>query len=274
MILSYHNKPEIKEQLIARMDKHIELDQLLKGATGQDGKGCTVWCALNNGDLKEGYNHKAFETILGLPEWLARLQDVIFEGLNVDDAKWFSSQWPKSIPVGKNLDPVKWKFCAFVMKENIERVLLLDISDELKKQVVDAINGVLSLHNNAIETGVWDGSAARSAWSAARSAESAAWSAESAAWSAARSAWSAARSAESAAWSAESAAWSAESAARSAARSAWSAARSAWSAARSAESAAWSAESAARSAESAARSAESAAFKHYADELLRLLEAA
>jgi hypothetical protein len=210
MTLSYHNNPEVKESLVARMQKHIELDELVQGATGENGKGCTVWCALNNGDLKEGYNHEAFETRLGLPEWLAILQDSIFEGLKPEDAKQFSSDWPKAIPVGKDLTPVKWKFCAFILQRNIERVLTLDIPEDLKKQVVDAISGVLELNKSAAKTGVWDESAAESARSAAWSA---AWSAESAARSAA---WSAA-------WSAESAAWSAGSAARSAARSARSA---------------------------------------------------
>jgi hypothetical protein len=206
MTLSYHNNPEVKESLVARMQKHIELDELVQGATGENGKGCTVWCALNNGDLKEGYNHEAFETRLGLPEWLAILQDSIFEGLKPEDAKQFSSDWPKAIPVGKDLTPVKWKFCAFILQRNIERVLTLDIPEDLKKQVVDAISGVLELNKSAAKTGVWDESAAESARSAAWSA---AWSAESAA--------------RSAAWSAESAAWSAGSAARSAARSARSA---------------------------------------------------
>jgi hypothetical protein len=243
MELSFKSDPLIKQQLIKRMDHHIAADNLLQKATGANGKGCTVWCALNNGELHKGYDHSAFPDILGLPEWLARLQDTIFEGLGVDDAKAFSSAWPKAIPVGKNLEPVKWRFCAFVMKENIERVLLLDIDDSLKKQVVDSINGVLSLHERAATTGIWDRAAAGSAAESARSA----------AWSAARSAaWSAARSA-----------------AGSAAESAWSAAESARAAA---GSAAESARSAAGSAAgSAAESARSAAYRRYADELLRLL---
>ena len=243
-MLSFKNDATIKEALIHRMDKHIELDELVQKATGEGGKGCTVWCALNNGEIKEGYNHAAFEKILGLPEWLAKLHDTIYEGLTVKDSKWFSKEWVRAIPVGKNLDIIKWKFCAFILKENIARVLVLNIKNDLKKQVVDAINGCLSLHESAIASGKWDKSAARSAaWSAARSA---AWSA---AVSAVRSA------AESAA---ESAAWSAESAVRSAAESA-------------AESAAWSAESAARSAAwSAESAARSAAYKKYADELLML----
>jgi hypothetical protein len=247
MELSFKSDPLIKQQLIKRMDHHIAADNLLQKATGANGKGCTVWCALNNGELHKGYDHSAFPDILGLPEWLARLQDTIFEGLGVDDAKAFSSAWPKAIPVGKNLEPVKWRFCAFVMKENIERVLLLDIDDSLKKQVVDSINGVLSLHERAATTGIWDRSAAGSA---AESARSAAWSA---ARSAAESARSAARSAagSAAGSAAESAAESARAAAGSAAESARSAARSA--------------------AGSAAESARSAAYRRYADELLRLL---
>lgn len=156
MELSFKNDPAIKEALVKRMDAHIAADELAQGEIGTRGKGCTVWCALNDEDMDYGYSHEAFPEVLGLPEWLARLQDTIFELLNKVDAKAFSAAWIKAIPVGKNLEPVRWKFCAFLMKKNIEQVLLLDISEDLKKQVVDAITGVLSVHNNAIVTGVWD----------------------------------------------------------------------------------------------------------------------
>ncbi len=248
--LSFKNDVKIKNELVNRMQKHIELDELVQGATGENGKGCTVWCALNNGELKKGYNHSAFPDVLGLPEWLGRLVDAIYEGLSVEDANKFSLDWVLATPEGKNLEPVKWKFCAFILKENIERVLLLDIAEDLKKQVVDSIKGVYALHQHAINTGEWNESA-RAAESAARSA------ARSAAESAARAAESAESAARSAARAAESAARAAESAAESAARSA---ARSARSAARAAE-----------SAESAARAA---AYKRYADYLLKLLKAA
>src|SRR6266516_2957355 len=113
-------------------------------------------------------------------------------------------QFTESIPVGVSefsLERVKWQFCAYLLKENIERVLTLEIADELKKQVVSAVRRVLLVHETALQTERWDESAARSAESAARSARSAARSAAWSAESAARSAWSA----ESAAWSAESA---------------------------------------------------------------------
>ena len=292
---SYLNSPELKERFVTEVKRHQDADQIVQGTYGEetDGKwrGCAVGCAIDslnvlNGTKLRTSDHALYESELGLPEWLARLEDTIFEGLPKDIAMQWPLRFAKAVPVGVDLQPLKWRFSAYLMRSNIERVLMLNISDELKEKVLGALRQVLSLHEAALSTGQWDESAAesaaRSAWSAAESAESAA---ESAARSAARSAaesaaWSAARSAaESAAWSAaRSAAESAaESAARSAAESAAWSAWSAWSAARSAGSAARSARSAARSAaesaaESARSAAESAEYIKHADKLIELLE--
>ena len=177
MELSFKNDKSIKDALIKRMDHHIEMDELMQGATGAYGKGCTVWCALNNGDLHKGYVHSAFPDVLGLPEWLARLQDSIYEGLTSKDSKWFSKEWVRAIPVGVNLELVKWKFSVFILKENIDRVLSLTISSELKAEVVNAIRGCLAVNESAVTTGFWNDEAAESAMSAAESARSAARSA-------------------------------------------------------------------------------------------------
>jgi len=238
-MLSFHSDPAVKEKYVTRLKAHAKADELIKGKYWENGKGCAVGCTIHSSD------HAAYQTELGIPEWLAKLEDAIFEGLDNGAAKTFAVDFLIAIPVGIDLEPVKWKFCAFVLKENIERVLSLDIDEKLKQQVIGAIKNCLALHEDAIRTGQWNESAARSA--AESAAQSAARSAaESATRSAAWSAWSSARSAESAAWSA----------ARSAQSAAWSSAESAvWS---SAESAAWCA-------------AWSEAFQRYADQLLRLL---
>jgi hypothetical protein len=236
---AYLNKQSVKTKYVKRVKAHAEADQIIKGQYWEDDKGCAVGCTI------EGDDHKRYETELGIPEWLARLEDTLFEGMPNKRAMKFPLEFLQSINVGADLEPVKWKFCAYLMSENIEQVLSLDIPDNLKKQVVDAIRGVLNLHETAIKTGEWDESAAASAvWSARSAAESAE--------SAAESAWSAASAAASAVWSARSAA---ESAAKSAVWSAvWSAARSAvWSAARSAP---W-----------------SATYERQADKLLEMLKA-
>lgn len=260
-----------KKDFIKEIKWHQEQDKIVQGTYGNEVDGtsfraCAVGCSIHSINRLKGTEydtstHKLYETELGIPEWLARLEDTIFEGLPAELAKQWPLRFSRAIKVGVDLEPVKWQFTAFVLSENIERVLSLDINDDLKKQVVDAIRGVLVVTEDAIQTGVWDDSAAKSArlarlaaWSAAESAGLAAWSA---AWSAAESAGLAAESAvHSAAHSADSAVHSA----RSAARSAWSAAESA-------------AGSAGLAAGSAGLAARLAAYERYADKLIELIKA-
>ena len=182
MLKAYKNDKTLKTKFLKEIKWHEEQDKIIQGTYGEgsngDWKGCAVGCSIHSlNRMKDKKfttsDHSIYETELGIPEWLARLEDTIFEGLPVEEAKKWPLRFSKAIPVGANLEPVKWKFCAFILSENIERVLSLDIDEDLKKQVVDSIRGVLTLHSEAIKTGEWDESAARSAESAAWSAESA-----------------------------------------------------------------------------------------------------
>ena len=181
-LISYHNDKFLKSKIVKEMKLHQEQDRFIKGSYSHINggfHGCAVGCAIDsmNIQLKKNYaydNHKVFEEAIGVPEWLARLSDTIFEGLSDKENSQFAVDFLKAIPVGINLEPIKWKFCAYILKENIERVLSLKIDDKLKKQVVSAIRQCLALHENTIKTGFLDRSAA---WSAAESAAESAWSA-------------------------------------------------------------------------------------------------
>ena len=236
-MLSFHNDIKIKEKYVARTDRHLKMDNLIQG-DGWDGtKGCHVGCTLDK------YDHKSYESELGLPEWLARLCDTLHEGQTIEDAKIFFRDFLRSIPVGVDVSKVKHQFCSYLMDCNLE--ILKDSTytkvDEIRKIILQ----VKALHDDAVKTGNFD-------WSAARIAASAAWSAESSARNAVSADWSAARiaariAAMFAAWiAARNAAWIAASAARNAA-------------------------SAARIAASAARNAASAAYKKHADKLISLM---
>src|SRR5690348_13182807 len=179
-MLTFNNDLKLKEALVSEAIAHRKADEIVQGHYGrQNGhwQGCFIACTLRSLDKLEGKplkteydDHTDFERRGIGPEWLARLCEQIFENLPQKESVRFLERVYKAIPVGVDIEPVKWKFCAFLLSENIERVLNLYINAELKEQVVAAIRQLLVVHENAIQTGKWDKSAARSAaWSAARS---------------------------------------------------------------------------------------------------------
>jgi hypothetical protein len=72
---AFHNDPQIQEKYIARVSKHAQMDEIVKGKYWEGGKGCAVGCTIHSG------NHAAYETEIGVPEWLARCEDTFFENL-------------------------------------------------------------------------------------------------------------------------------------------------------------------------------------------------
>ncbi len=175
ILLSFHGDKEIKKKYVDRLKAHAKADELIKGSYWENGKGCAVGCTIHSN------KHNAYEVELGLPEWLAFLEDQLFEGLSNKHAKRFAVDFLLSIPIGKNLKRVKWQFCDYVLEQDYKLVQKLAISKELKILISEAIRGSQKLHKDAIKNNRWDESAAWSAESAARSAAwSAAWSAESA----------------------------------------------------------------------------------------------
>jgi hypothetical protein len=240
---AFHNDPKIKAKYLKRVKAHAKADEIIRGRYWENGKGCAVGCTI------EGNQHNRYETELGIPEAIARLEDTLFEIMPAEDAMKFPVRFLEAVPVGADLSLVPAKLIVFILDDALR---VKEVKED--KVVTTAVKDVRDLWQKTVEGKEVESAA----WSAAESvAESVVWSvAESVAWSAAESVvWSAARSAaRSVAWSV---AWSAASnAARSAASNA---ARSA------AESVAW----------SVARSAtESAAGLRYGNALLELIKQA
>ena len=248
-----YTKGITKKQFVKEIKAHQKADNFLKGTYDEGQKGCAVGCSLKSVAKLKGIklsfnNHKEYENHLGIPEWLAKLEDTIFEGVSLERSKVWPVEFAESISEGADLNQVKVPFIVYLMEENLKSIRSVKYDADAFPHVKSAIEKTEKAVLQIIEAQTLGDKEQIAA------AESAASAAESAAWLAARSA---------ARLAARSAAESAASAARSAARSARSAARSA------AESAA---RSAAESAASAARSAaESAAYGRHADKLLELL---
>ena len=220
--LTYHNDPALKAAFLEQITAHEQADRIIQGEYWDGFKGCAVGCSVEslnhiNGTTYKHGDHAAYAEALGIPEWLARLEDTLFEGLPVAVAKGWPRRFAEAIPVGVDLEPVRHRFAVFLMDHNTTTVAALDIDESQRARVLAAIAQTKAVHADALVTGAWDRAAAGIAYSAA------CWSADSAAYSAGHSAalrsaaysaaYSAAHSAHSAAYSAY---WSADSAADSA----------------------------------------------------------
>ena len=91
---TFHGKQSVKDKYINRIKDHMKADAIIQGTGYEDGKGCAVGCTLEN------YDHSLYPKELGLPEWLGKLEDAIFEGLKVEESKTFPLEFLESIPVG------------------------------------------------------------------------------------------------------------------------------------------------------------------------------
>ncbi len=145
-MISYHGKSEIKEKYLNRVVAHQKADEIIQGfywKKDEDGdfKGCAVGCTIHGDD------HYKYETELGIPVWLAKLEDKIFEGLSVNESKNWPALFLEAIPIGKDLNKVKIPFLIFIVesaRENFDHKkypkqlkAIDDILFELKKDVID-----------------------------------------------------------------------------------------------------------------------------------------
>jgi hypothetical protein len=176
-MIAFHSDEKIKAAVIRQLRSHEEADEIVKGRYWEGGKGCAVGCTIHSGE------HVEYETRFGIPQVLARLEDLIFEGLPNAEAKHWPILFMSAIRTGADLSLVHWRFLHWMLTdENVNPGIEHPLVKEVVKRCADLMAD-LAVGKTPPE-------------SAAESARSAAWSAESVtrstAWSAA---WPAARSA-------------------------------------------------------------------------------
>jgi hypothetical protein len=255
---SFHNDVAVKQKYLDRVLAHQKEDNIIRGRGWSNGKGCAVGCTLEN------YDHSRYPIELGIPEWLARVEDRLFEGMSLEKSKTWPYDFLKAIPLDiteRQFElQVKAPFLVLVLESALTTFAHAKFPD-----VKTAIDGSIALwKRDDISSEDWNKAAGAATWSAHAAAEAAA---EAATWSATWSARSAEAAAGAATWSAT---WSAAEAATWSATwpATWSAAHAAtWSAAEAA------AEAATWSATWSAGAAGAAKYDYFADELLRLLSA-
>ena len=231
-LITYLGDPQLKTRFIREIRKYERADQIVKGSYGSvigTWYGCAIGCSLRSLNLIHGAAdpntntdmHARYPTELGLPLWLAYLEDHIFESLPKELSRTWPRRFAQATPVGATVDDL--------VLAKILRWVLGDATFGARNvtkdpTVVGAVDRVVALFDRAIsgdnptppewrdvakaEEAAWTAGAAGTAWAAgiakaakaagtawaeeAAGAEEAAWAAGTAgaAW-AARAAWAA-----------------------------------------------------------------------------------
>lgn len=116
MKTAFNNDQALKTKYVARVKKHYDADEIVKGLYWEDGKGCAVGCTMEHDNT--GMNiHQRMEDEIGVPRMIAYLEDRIFEGLTNSDAKEFPLRFLKAINPGADLSMVAPKFFVWLLTD-------------------------------------------------------------------------------------------------------------------------------------------------------------
>jgi hypothetical protein len=129
-LLAFHAKAAIKRKYLGRVAKHRKADQIIQGyGYWKDGKGCAIGCTLHGSD------HAAYETELGIPIILAKLEDLLFENLPIEEARKWPERFLKAIAPGADLSLVWAKFALWLLIDSKDGVINFARSDRSRAAI-------------------------------------------------------------------------------------------------------------------------------------------
>jgi hypothetical protein len=198
-MLAYHNDPTVKAKYLDRIRLHARAVEIIHGKYWEHGKGCAVGCTIH------GSKHSLYESLLGIPQMLARLEDRLFEGLQNGRSKAFPEQFLLAAKVGADLSRVGWKFLHWLLTEELASRDDPRVSAQIKRCAHVLVPLTKGEPVNAVEA---RNAAAANAYAAANAADAAAYAAANAADAAAYAADAAANAANDA-YAADAAAYAA-----------------------------------------------------------------
>jgi hypothetical protein len=138
---AFHGDPAVKKLYLDRVRQHQRADELIHGIYWQNGRGCAVGCTIHSA------NHAAYETELGLPRILARLEDRLFEGMANGKASTWPSAFLDAIRVGADLSLVWPRFAIWLLVEKRTGVIRYAKTDAQRA----AIQRVAALYGKVVK---------------------------------------------------------------------------------------------------------------------------
>lgn len=171
-MLSFFGEQCLKDTVVARVKEHQRMDQIIQGTYWEqcgDGvfRGCAIGCVLHSND------HMAYERQLGLPVFLAYIDEHIFESLPPGEAKFWPLRFIEAVPVGVDLELVFPKFMHWLLSDPE------GVRQHADARTLPIIDSLVTMYARRIDGVPFDSWAA--ALAAARAALAAAWAAAGAA---------------------------------------------------------------------------------------------
>lgn len=127
MVVSFHNKPELKEKYVARVLGHYEADRIKRRHYWNGNDGCALGCTLEMSGTRLDTTsnefvsiHNTMETELGIPAWLAQMEELVFEKMrSKGDSEYtsFPYRFIRAVPVGVNLNDMQGEFLAWIREQ-------------------------------------------------------------------------------------------------------------------------------------------------------------
>jgi len=151
-----------KEDFLNEITNHQNLDNFVKGVNWESGKGSAVGCSIQSINTLKSIelshaNYLEMENHLGVPAWLAMVEDTIFNGVSAARSKSWPVEFTTAINDGANLDNIKIPFIIFMCEQTREKNIdgashgyIDGVLSELNKEVLDI--GALIVAKNAPKT--------------------------------------------------------------------------------------------------------------------------
>ena len=166
---AFNGSETFRQQMIDAADEHERLDHYMAGTYGDGVKACSVGCSvrsvnkINNKRILRG-SHAGLAKNLGIPEFICRLQDTIFEGLPSALRPSFTGKLFRAIKAGADLSAVLPLFLLRVLG---------GLPEQGRADVVASIKLARDVLQLWADTGFVDATAAHAANAAASAANDA-----------------------------------------------------------------------------------------------------
>lgn len=139
-LISYHNDESLKMSIISDIRRHNES------------------CSLeDDGQYFPILDSKSLEESFGIPEWIIQMHSLLSFKLTKEEIHISRIDLLKSIPVGINLEPIKYKFLIFLLNECIIVFNGTDhIEKSMKKGLINDINLMVQSYEGFVRLMVWN----------------------------------------------------------------------------------------------------------------------